>query len=149
MAQSTPVIDRIVSQGTAAHDGGTFTVDVPIPTDKVARLRGWAFLSAASAGHLSVGASICAEWVVENKNGTLSTPTALTGSKNPNNSDTSDVTGLTGDLGIQASDSSFGSCAADWSIQTTNARLTITNSSADATDANVTVIVDVMYVGST
>lgn len=150
MGQSILTDDQKVFQGTVTHGGGTFTADFTVPTDQVMRLRAWAFLSAASASHLTAGCAVCGEYVVQNKNGTVTALTAETGSQNPNNSDTTNVTSLVGNMGVQATDNATwnGISTCHWSIVATSARLTVTNNSS-TTDANVTVLIETKTVGST
>lgn len=153
MGQSLPIIDLGKTyQGTAAASGGTMTADYAIPTDTVARLRAVVILSSASASHLSAGASLCAEYVVQNKNGTLSVPgVVLAGSADPLNSSTAGEAAAF----VQATDSGFDNAGgglhptAAWTISGTNARLTVTNQSVTSVVANVTVIISAIIVGST
>lgn len=157
MGQSVVTIDRVVSQGTAAPGGGTLTVDYAIPTDQCARLVAVAILTHANASHLTAAASLRAEYVVENQNGTLSAPSATTNPVTSVNPLDSTVTGEAAahvqatDLGFTNTVSSNLAPAINWSISGTNARLTITNNSNGASSiaANVSVIIDAILVGST
>lgn len=153
MGQSVVTYDMgKIYQGTAAAGGGTFVVDTPIPTDQGARLTATVFLSAASASHLNAFASLRAEYVVENQNGTLSAPAVvLTGSANPLNSNTAGEAAAF----VQTTDSAFDNAGggthptAVWTISGTNARMTVTNQSATSIVANVTVVISAIFVGST
>ncbi len=74
----------------------------------VSRVRAWVFLSHATTGAIDAAASLCAECVVENLGAGAAFPTARgLGQVNPNNSNSTDVTGLVGDTGVQASDAAF------------------------------------------
>lgn len=150
MGQSVLTEDAKVFQGTAVHSNGTFVADFTIPTDQVMRLRAWAFLTAASGGHLSAGCAICGEYVVQNENGSCSALGAETGSQNPNDSNTTNITSRVGDMGVQATDNGVwnGISQCNWSVVGTVARLTVTNKSS-TTDANVTVFIEAKAVGST
>lgn len=147
MAQSTVTIDTQVYQGTAAGSGGTFTADYAIPTDKCAKMRATVIASHAAASHLDGAGSCTAEYVLQNKNGTVTAPTAATGSANPCNSTTTTFVASTAqafDAGIW----SGGTPNASWSISGTNGRLTFTNTGSAST-VNVTVVIQAIIVGST
>ncbi len=157
MGQSKASIDYdAVYQGTAAASGGICTFDYPIPTDQGARLEARVLMSAASGGHLNAFGSLWAEYVVENKNGTLAAPAAAQCSFNPINSNTVVATSLGGGARVQAMDGAFKAdpavgpfSSATWSISGTNARLTVTNQSNSAVTANLTVFVKAYIAGST
>ncbi len=157
MAQSKSTIDYgKVYQGTAAASGGICTFDYPIPTDQGARLEARVLMSAASGGHMNAFGSLWAEYVVENQNGTLSTPAAAQCSFNPINSNTVVATSLGGGAKVQAMDGAFKAdpavgpfSSATWSINGTNARLTVTNQSNTSVTANLTVIINAFIAGST
>jgi hypothetical protein len=148
MAQSTAIIDQgKVYQGTAASAGGTFTADYAIPTDKAATLRAVCMASHATASHMDGAASLVAEYVLQNKNGTVTAPTAIASSNNPANATTATFVASA----AQASDAgvwSGGTPTLAWSISGTNGRVTFTNTGASAT-VNVTVIISAIIVGST
>ena len=148
MGQSTVTIDYgKVYQGTAAGSGGTFTADYAIPTDQAAKLRATAVASHATAAHLDGAASIVAEYVVQNKNGTVTAPGATSGSNNPSNSATTTFVASA----AQASDAgvwSGGVPALAWSVSGTNARCTFTNTGTAST-VNVTIVIEAIIAGST
>ncbi len=149
MAQSTATIDYgKVFQGTATANG-TFTADYPIPTDKGARLVAVAIISAASGGHMNAFGSLRAEYVVENQNGVLSAPTAVSSTNPLNSTVAGEATAH-----VQASDATFSGGAGSpiglaWSISGTNARATFQNNSGTGVTANVTIVIDAIIVGST
>lgn len=151
MAQSAFTFKRKLYIGAAAAGGGTFIADFPIPIDKGARLEAFVFLSQATSSHLNNFASLRAEYVVENKNGTLSAPAVVTGSTNPLNSNTAGEQAAH----VEASDAGFNNPGggtfptAVWTISATNARLTVTNNSSTSIAANVTVEIVARIVGST
>lgn len=145
-ATSTPiVVDQKVCTGSAASGGGTMTCDYPTTTDRASRLVAVVGMSNILAGHLqNVGLLNC-EYVVGNKNGTVTASTALASSNNPANDNTTTYVAAH----AQALDSGFVSggpsnCA--WSISGTNARLTVTN--LGGTTADVTVWVQAFNFGS-
>jgi hypothetical protein len=147
MAQSVIIRDTKYFQGTAAGSGGTFTADYPIPIDKAAKLRATVIASHATTSHLDGAASLVAEYVVQNKNGTVTAPAAIASSNNPANDTTTTFVASA----AQASDAgiwSGGTPTIAWSISTTNARLTFTNTGASVT-VNISVIIDAFVVGST
>ena len=146
MGQSICKVDLgAVYQGVSTSAGGTFTADYAIPTDQVARLRAECIVSSATSSHLAACASLMAEYVVENKNGTLSAPSAISSGLNPaNNSSTTFVAS-----GAQASDYvATGAVTLTWSISGTNARCTFTNV-GNTISVNVTIVISAILVGST
>lgn len=148
MAQSLAIIDGgKVYQGTAAGTGGTFTADYAVPTDKAAKFRATAIASHAAASHLDGAASLVAEYVLQNKNGTVTAPGATSGSNNPANSTTTTFVAAA----AQASDASVwsgGVPTLTWSINGTNGRVTFTNTGTAST-VNVTIVIEAIIVGST
>jgi len=146
VGQSVATIDQgKVYQGTAGASGGTFTADYAVPTDQVARLRAECIVSIASGGHLASCASLVAEYVVENKNGTVSAPSAIASSNNPANDTTTTFVASA----AQASDYiATGAVTLTWSISGTNARCTFTNV-GNPSAVNVTVVIKAILVGST
>lgn len=144
MAQSTVTIDRSIYQGTAAASGGTFNADYAVPTDKTAYLRATCIVSSASAGHQANTAVLVAEYVAQNKNGTVTAPAAITSSNNPSNSNTATFVASA----AQVSDYAGGAPTLTWSVSGTNARATYTNNGIGSV-VNVTIYVEVMIVGST
>lgn len=153
MGQSVCTVDQgKIFQGTAAASGGTFVCDYAVPTDTVARLTAVVMLSAASASHMSASASLRAEYVIGNYNGTLAVPSVtLASSANPLNSNTAGEAAAF----VQATDSAFDNAGggthptAAWTISGTLARLTVTNQSVTGIVANVTVVISAVIVGST
>jgi hypothetical protein len=145
-----PQRDLKVFTGQANASGGTATFDFPVPTDRLCYLRAVVGGHRADAGHhLLSGAGVCAEYWIENKNGTLAATTAITGSNNPANS----ANRLTANA--EASDADYNNAGggtfftAAWSISTTNARLTVTNNSTNASVADISVWLDIWIFGST
>ncbi|HEY1956059.1 MAG TPA: hypothetical protein VGH28_10605 [Polyangiaceae bacterium] len=136
-ATSTPInVDQKVCTGTAAASAGTMTCDYATTTDRATRLVANVGMSALATGHLTATSFITCEYVVENKNGTVSAPTAITSSNNPSNNTTSTFVAAH----AQASDSAFASTGPStcvWSISGTNARVTVTNQGATAADVTV------------
>lgn len=155
MTQSKATIDYgTVYQGTAAAAGGTFVADYAIPIETGARLVAIVILSdGGGTGRLVNFASLRAEYVVENNHGTLNAPAAIPtpASTNPLNSSTAGEAAAH----VQASDAAFNNSgggfypSAVWSISGTNARLTVTNRSATAVVADVTVVISAIIAGST
>lgn len=146
MTATAIITDRKIFTGTAAHGGGTFTADVAITADRSLNLRAHAFLTAASGGHLIAVGAYETENLVYSNNGAIATPTAISGSNNPQSS-----TNLRPSRVI-AQDSAFQSgggaaSTASWSVSGTNARLTVTNNGTSQ-DADVTVVVEIYKTGS-
>lgn len=131
--------------GTAASGGGTFTCDYTTTTDRASYLDAEIGLSDVNSSHLHDAALMRAEYVVENKNGTVTAASPYTSSNNPANSNTTTFVAAH----AQGSDSAFaggGPPTCVWSISGTHARLTVTNSGA--TTADVTVLIHVFNFGS-
>jgi len=148
MTSLAPITERKIFTGTAAQGGGTFTADIPIPTDRFFYLRAWAFLTAATGSppHLTAVGGYTSEYLKCNNNGTLVAPAAITGSSNSQSS-----TSLR-PVRIIAQDTAFQSgggapSTVDWSGSGTNARLTVTNNGASQ-DADVTVVIEFSVMGS-
>lgn len=145
MSAVAPKVESKVLQGTAAASGGTFTVDFPIPADRVCRLEARVVLANKAASFK--GASLYAEGDYKNDGGTVTALAAISGSTNPMNS-----SNLTGSR-AQASDAAFtgagpGPATAAFSVSGTNARLTVTNNSDTSVAADVTVFLDVKVAGA-
>jgi len=153
MAQSAFLFKKKLYTGTAAASGGTFIADFDMASfnDKGARLEAFVFLSSATSSHMNNFASLRAEYVVENKNGTVTATTAVTGSTNPLNSTTAGEQAAH----VETSEAGFNNAGGDtfatavWTISTTKARLTVTNNSTTSITANVTVEIVARIVGST
>lgn len=147
MGQSNVIRDTKVFQGTATNGGGTFTATVVTSaapyTDRIVRMKATAYLSAASASHLTKVASLVAEYVVANRNNTTTAVTALATSANPD-----DSTGLLTSR-PEVADTEMNTSTAAWTLSSSNAVLTVTNNGTGSVDANVTVVVDIESVGST
>lgn len=145
-ALSTPWVQDIKQcTGTVAGTNGTLTCDFPVPTDRVAYLDAICAISDLNSSHLHGAALLRAEYVLENKNGTLAAATAFTSSNNPTAAGTTVYVAAH----AQAADSDFvgggpSNCA--WSISTTNARLTVTN--AGATSGDATLLIKALVFGS-
>ncbi|HTQ45609.1 MAG TPA: hypothetical protein VMI75_22775 [Polyangiaceae bacterium] len=148
-AQATPtafVVDQKVCTATGvATLGGTMTCDYATTTDRASRIVANVGLTNLSGGHLNVGAFITCEYVVENKNGTVSAPTAISSSNNPANNTTTTFVAAHAQASDFATAGSGPTCA--WSISGTNARLTVTNNSNTST-ADVTVWLQAFNFGS-
>lgn len=129
--------------------GGTAVMNIATHTDKGMRLRAVCMFSAASASHLANFGSLTAEYVVQNKNGTLTATAAATSSFNPINSNTTVATGYIG-KDVQADDHAAlnGICTLTWSVSGTNAVCTFTNNSS-TTALNVIISIDTWESGST
>lgn len=137
-----------VTKGSVAASGGTLTADFAVPTDRVMRVEARAFLSGQTggAGHVK-SASLYAEGVYDNQNGTVAAVTAVSGSTNPSNSST-----LTGSR-AQASDAAFvgggsGPPTLILSVSGTNVRATLTNNSDSAQAGEGVILLDVYIAGS-
>ena len=142
MTSAASTFDRKVFTGTAAHGSGTFVVNIAVPTNTSFYLKAYVSLTALISSHLQAVCGLVADFLVYNNTGTLVTPAAATlGSNNPQNS--SNLLAAY----VEAADSTFnpgGSASnAVWDINTTNARLTVTNT-ASSQDADVTVIVEII-----
>ncbi len=150
MAQSAVTIDRSIQQFSAVSiSGGTAVMNIATHSDKGMRLRAICMFSAASASHMSNFGSLTAEYVVQNKNGTLTATAAATSSFNPINSSTTVATGYIG-KDVQADDHAAlnGICTLTWSVSGTNAVCTFTNNSS-TTALNVSIVIDTWESGST
>lgn len=140
------VVDQKICTGSAAGAGGTMTCDYPTTTDRAVWIEAKVGLSAISAGHLANAGLITCEYVVENKNGTVSAPPAIANTAgatigvNPANNTSSTFV----QAHAQAGDTAFGgtgggttplTCA--FTISGTNARLTVTNPGSSTADVTV------------
>jgi hypothetical protein len=147
MAQSAVTVDYgKVYQGTAANAGGTFAANYAIPANQVAHLRARCIVSHATAGALDNCAALVASYVAENKGGAAaSAPTALVGSNNPSNSNTTTFEASD----AQASEyGGSGLVTLTWSVSGTDAVCTYTNVGNTVT-VNVTIVIEAILVGST
>lgn len=142
------VVDQKVCTGSAAASGGTMTCDWATTTDRATWLVARVGLSNASAAHLANAGYITCEYVVENKNGTVSAPAAIGSSNNPASS---------GNLAASRAEASDGAYTnpgggtyptCTWSISGTSARVTVTNQSVSAVAADVTVWIQAFNFGS-
>jgi hypothetical protein len=132
-------------KGSAASGGGTFVVTYASTTDRATWLSAKCGLSDVSATHLHDAGFLTAEYVVENKNGTLTAATSYSSSNNPSNASTTTFVAAH----AQAADSAFtggGPSTLAWSVTTPNAILTLTNTGA--TTADVTCLIEAFYFGS-
>jgi hypothetical protein len=153
MAQSAYQKKMKLFTGTAAASGGTFVADFDLASfvDKGVRIEAFVFGSAATSSHLHDFASLRAECVAANKNGTVAFSTTSSGSANPLNSNTAGEAAAH----VECSDAGFNNAGggtfmtAVWTISTTKARLTVTNNSVTSITANITVEMIVRIVGST
>jgi len=129
------------ARGTAAHGGGTFVVDVPVPLNTSVRLRARVLMTTltSDATRSQGSAGLVARCGVDNKNGIASFGTAITSSTNPMNS--SNLAALEN----QWADAPFVNGAtmptAVWTVTGDKARLTITNPGTTF-DADVTVSIE-------
>jgi hypothetical protein len=124
-------------QGTAAHGGGTFVVNVPIPASQAALLHADVFMSAGSP--LTTVGRLVAKAVVENVGGAAAFSIAIATSANPVNSGAAAL----GPVEPEVADAGFvgaGPPTAIWTVAGTNAVLTVTN--PGATDATVAVRIE-------
>lgn len=150
MAQSVLVLDKQVFQGSAGVGGGTFVVTLPTNaapyTDKTIAIRARAFQSHATGGHQDETAFWQAECSVQNANNVCTFETAI-GSTNPMNSNTASY----GTSHVQASTTHFNTSTLVFSIDAGNhVVITLTNNAgAGSVAANVTIYVEIEYVGST
>lgn len=127
MAITAAIIDQTITNLTGiAASGGTATVDTAIATDTLVRLVAYVMLLQASASHLSKDAQLYCEYCVQNKNGTVTACTAIATSANPDNSGGVALTTKPETNELSAV------CTANWTISSTNARLTITNNDTGA-----------------
>ena len=149
MGQSAVTNDIQVFQSTGASpiaNGGTYvvTLDTSIApyTDTCIRLIAEVEITAASAAHLSVSCGLpLVEFVVENKNGTVTSVSAIATSSNPINSNTAGFANTS-----RAAVSESGTSTAVWTIVSNKATLTVTNNIG--VTANVSVMLKIKYVGS-
>lgn len=150
MAQSTYTRETVVYQGSATSGGGTFvatlTTSAAPYTDQVLRIWGRAYLTAASASHQTNACAIVAEYVVQNKNNTVTAVTALSTSSNPTNSNTA---GFNLTSRPETADTVMNTSTAVFTISSSNVLLTVTNNGSGSVAANVTVVLDIERVGST
>lgn len=148
MPQTTLVLDKQVFQGTAAI-AGTFVVTLPTAaapyTDKGITIRAWGISSHATAGHQDQTAKLEAEASVQNANNVCSFPTALLAT-NPINSNSAG-----GGFHVQAVSLNVNLSTLIITINGSNQIvLTWTNNAAAGNVAvNVTIYVEIEYVGST
>lgn len=144
MAQSTPTKHEIVKQ-FATTASGIATFDIPTTTDQVQRIKVYCIASSATASHLSAGGAWVAEYVVENKNGTVTAISAVGSSNNP-----SSFANLAAS-NAEAGDTAFVNTTGVWSVSGTNARLTVSliSSVGGASQGNITCWFTIWRVGST
>lgn len=142
------VVDQKVCTGSAAAAGGTMTCDYATTTDRASWLVARVGFSNVSAAHLANAAYVTCEYVVENKNGTLSAVPTFSTSINPaNSSNLLASRAMAGDSAYEnVAGGQWTSCA--WSISGTSARVTVTNNSISATAADVTVWIQAFNFGS-
>ena len=131
-----------VAKGSAANSGGTFTVDVPVPTDRSVRVEARIGLS-NSTDPAKPDGSLYAEGSFANRGGTVTAGTALTGSTNPMSA--AQIAAARAES-LEAGFIGGGPSTAVWSVSTTNARLTVTNNGT--VSADVIVYVDIFTWGS-
>ena len=148
-AEATPtssVFDQKMCTATGvATLGGTTVCDYPVTTDRAYRLVANVGLANLTASHLNAAAFITCEYIIENKNGVLSAPGALTGSNNPSNNTTTTFVAAHAQASDFPTAGSGPTCA--WTISATNARVTITNNSNSLT-ADVTTVIQATQFGS-
>lgn len=144
------VVDQKVCKGTAAAAGGTMTCDYATTIDRATRLVASVGLSNFSAAHLANAGFITCEYVVENKNGTVTAPAVFGSTVNPANENTATFVAAH----AQATDSAFSNPGGGtfpqcrWTISGTNARVTVTNNSITSVTADVTVWIQAFNFGS-
>lgn len=150
-ATVSPSLDmKLCTANAVAASGGTMTCDYATTTDRAYRLTALVGMSNFSASHLNATASIFCEYVVENKNGTLSAPAAITSSLNPAAENSTTYIAAH----VQASDAAFNNAGGGtfpscrWTISGTNARVTVTNQSVTSVTADVTVLIQAFVFGS-
>jgi hypothetical protein len=149
--QSGITFDRQVFQfSNVAASGGTAVVTIPTNaapyTDKVIRLMARVYTTSAASSHLVNAFAGIVEYVVENKNNTTTAAPALSTSSNPINSNT---TGFALTSRVETGDTPVSTSTAVWTLVSSEATLTVTNNAASGSVAvNVTVVVDIEYVGS-
>lgn len=147
MAQSIFIRDRQMIYTTGVADGDTVTMNIAVPSDKVMRIRAevfWSTTAPAFNGHMNQSNGHFTEYVVQNKNGTVTAPSASPSTANPNNSNTL-VQGISV-AGVQTDSMSV--IASTWGISGTNAQLTCGPTTGDNGN-DLAVKFDIMYVGST
>lgn len=138
-------VDQKLCTGSAASSGGTMTCDYQTTTDRATRVVAFVGMSNFAASHLANAGFITCEYVVENKNGTVTAVTVYTSSNNPSNSNTTTFVAAH----AQAADSAFaggGPSTCVFSVSGLNARVTVTNQGA--TTADVTVLLQAYTWGS-
>lgn len=159
-ATSQPILlDKKVCTGTAASGGGTFTCDYAVPTDKAIHIVADVGMTALDAGHLYGAAGFSCDYVVENNNGMLNVPTAATTNSQlganpvpamPTGTATTLRSHFTeraeGVDGLFYNSGSGTSSTCTWSISSTNARVTVTDTGT--VGADVTVYVTAFVFGS-
>jgi hypothetical protein len=144
------LVDQKVCTGAAAAAGGTMTCDYATTTDRATRLIANVGLSNFSAAHLANAGFITCEYVVENKNGTVTAPAVFGSTVNPANENTATFVAAH----AQATDSAFSNPGGGtfpqcrWTISGTNARVTVTNNSITSVTADVTVWIQAFNFGS-
>lgn len=79
------------------NSSGVANWEFAIPTDRVVWCRVRVIMGQSSSGHVAAGGNILGECIVENQNGSLSLPNALSSSANPQ-----------GPTAAQGADSAFG-----------------------------------------
>lgn len=143
MTSAAVVLDRKLFSGTAAAGASPF-FDVAVPTDKALFLRAHVFLTALSVGNLIAVGGLVAEYVIYNNNGSLTAPTAITTSSNPQNS--ANLIAVWAEAEDPVLEGIATPSTAVWSHTGTVARLTVTNNGVQ--DADVTITVDVINFSS-
>jgi hypothetical protein len=149
MGQSTLTRDSRIDQGTATSAGGTFVATLTTSaapfTDQLIHIHCRVYTTAASAGHLNTSCCLQAEYVVQNKNNTVSAVTAIAGSTNPLQST---VAGLQA-AWVEAADTTANTSAAAFALSSSNVTMTVTNNGTTSVAVNVTVVWEWEMVGST
>ena len=150
MGQSVIVFERQISTGTAAGSSGTFapTLDTSLAkfSNKMVTVHVECRASIASGGNMTGGARLHADYVVENKAGTVTAPAAISGSNNPANDSTTTFVASK----AQAADAGVWSGSPPtlaMSIVGNKIVATFTNTASST--VNVTMIFDYDFVGST
>jgi hypothetical protein len=144
------VVDQKVCKGTAAASGGTMTCDYATTLDRATRLVAHVGLTNFAASHLANAGFVTCEYVVENKNGTVTAVPTFGSTINPANENTATFVAAH----AQGSDTAFSNSGGGtfpqcrWSISTTNARVTVTNNSVTSITADVTVWIQAFNFGS-
>lgn len=147
MAQSIFTRDKQVIYTPNVASGDTVTMNIAVPTDKIIRIRAWIFWSTtepSAVGHLDQADGQFCEYVVQNRNGTVTAIPASSGNANPINSNT-----LAAGVSIAAVVTNEGLAdTATWGISGTNAQLSAPNRDGDNSN-DLAVVFDIMHVGST